>query len=213
MKQNNSSGNALWIILIAIALLAALTLAITRSSDKTEQTGDVERYRIHASEIMRFSKGVEQALGQMRMRGLAENDISFDGAGLPAVYTNPNCADASCRVFDKAGGGVAYRKPGNKYNDGTDWIITGSNDVVGVGSADADLIMILPNIDEGVCLQINRMLSVTPGGPDNDIEFTPYTGSFVAAKDIAGMNGAKAGCADNDGATYNFFYYQILLTR
>ena len=44
--MKNESGNALWFILIAIALLAALTVVVTRSSDTVEQSGDVERQRI-----------------------------------------------------------------------------------------------------------------------------------------------------------------------
>ena len=211
MKNNSASGNALWIILITIALLAALTLAVTRSSDKTEQTGDVERDRVAASEIMRFSQGLSKAIEQMSMRGMSENSLSFVG-GPPGVYTNPNCTDSSCMLFDRAGGGMVYRGPSG-YNDGTGWIITGGNDVTGVGTTAPDLVMILPNVDEGVCAQINRMLSVVPGAADSSIDFTPYTGGFVATADIANMNGAKAGCHNNTGGTYNLFYYLVLLTR
>lgn len=210
--MKTESGNALWIVLLSIVLLTALTLAVTRSSDRTEQTGSVERSRISASEIMRWTKGLEQAVTQMRLRGLPENDVSFEVSFLSG-YSNGNCTGSDCLVFDRAGGGQAYKQPGN-INDGTDWIITGGNAVSGVGTAAADLIIILPNVSEDTCKQINRLTGAPAAPADASVDFTPYTGSFDASPDdIDTVSGAKAACVDNSGGTYDRFYYQVLITR
>lgn len=212
MKRTRDSGNAMWLILIVVVLMALLTMLVSRSSDTTEQSGDVERGRIAASEIMRYAKGIEQAVTRMRLDGTPENDVSFEVSGMPG-YANPNCAgDSSCLVFDR-GGGQSYKAPSSAINDGTNWIVTGNNDVTGVGTAAPDLVLILPNVAGGTCTQINRMLDVAPAGIDSDIDFTPYAGVFTASKDISGMGGKKAGCQDNTGGTYGKFFYQVLIVR
>lgn len=207
------SGNALWFLLLAIVLLSALTMAVTGTSDTTEQSGSVERDRIAASEIMRFSKGVEQAITNMRMRGISENRISFETPDM-AVYANGRCSgDDSCLVFHPNGGNIGYVAPGGSINDGTDWIFTGHNNVEGVGTAAPDLVMILPNIHDGICSQLNRMLDVSPANTDGTIDFTLYTGNFSAAETIQHMSGARAGCQDNEGEDYDKIFYQVLIAR
>jgi len=212
MNRSSESGNALWFLLLAIILIGALTLAVTGSTDSTEQSGDVEHQRVRASDAMRFAKGVEQAVTRMRMRGISENVISFYTGDL-TDHDNTNCTDNSCLVFHPAGGGVAYKAPG-PINDGSAWIITGANNIDGVGTTAADLVMILPNIDPGACAQINRMLGVTPSGATNDIVFSPYLGSFETSPTvITGMTGTKAGCHDSDDEDYGLFFYQVLIER
>ncbi|HOO82886.1 MAG TPA: hypothetical protein PK513_10340, partial [Alphaproteobacteria bacterium] len=91
-------GNVLWFILIAVALLAALTMVLSRSGSTVDQSGDIEQQRVKASQILRTAKSIEAGIQQMRLRGVSENDMSFwhdsngdnteDGSD---TYYNANC--------------------------------------------------------------------------------------------------------------------------
>ena len=77
MQKSNEKGNALWFILVAIVLLTSLTILLTRSGSSVNQSGDFERLQIQASQLLRYAKGVEEAVRTMQTRGISESDISF----------------------------------------------------------------------------------------------------------------------------------------
>lgn len=185
MKQDrpDESGNALWIILLAVALLAALTAMISRSSDTAEQSGDIERYRIDASNIMRYTDGVKEAVSNIQLRGFGENQISFENDFSSSDYTNPNAAGClDCLVYGSAGGGISYKIPDSEWLDPAEsgnthygeWYIPVKVCIPEVGRGDAgcnadsvndeELMIVLPWIKEGLCREINAMLGVTPTG-------------------------------------------------
>lgn len=225
----NQKGNALWFILVGIVLLAALTMLLTRSGDTVTQSADAERLRITASQIMRYAKGIETAIDQMKMRGISESQISFANAITATDYTNAACTTADCKVFDPAGGGQEYRAAPAGVNDGSDWIFTGANNVGTttdpIGSTAArtgnDLILLLANVDQDLCVQINRELDVGTAGtlPQDGtaIATTAFTGTYANALTIIDgasqeLDGKAAGCftatAPNPDVIY--FYYVVL---
>ncbi len=182
-NYNPQSGNALWFILLAVALLAALTATISRSSDTAEQSGNIERYRIDASDIMRHTNGIKEAVNAMRLRGLSENRISFENNFTTADYTNANAAGCSdCLLYGSAGGGASYRVPNSTWLDSAqsgnthygDWYIPVQVCVPEIGRGGAgcgsdttnneELIMVLPWVKAGLCSEINSMLGVTTVG-------------------------------------------------
>lgn len=208
MHQQNSpfrqseSGNAFWFILLAIALLVALTVTITKSGENTEETGQRDRDRIQASDILRQAKSIENAVQNMRMAGIPENDISFENTFV-AGYTNPNCqAGKSCMIFTADGAGLSYKAPPEEWLDGTksgealygDWYFTGTACIPDVGTGAAgcaatasthELIIALPWINESLCAEINRLSGITPASPPPQANnaaytaaFTPFIGSF-----------------------------------
>lgn len=179
-------GNAIWFILLAIALLAALTLAISHFSDTAEQTGNIELDNIQASQILRITKGWDQAVNQMQTHEISANDISFASAGGMAGYANPNCAADNCRFFQTGGGAQTYAAPDTAWLDSINsaaafygqWIFTGKLCVQGVGDiseavgtncntdpAASELAVLLPYVKEGLCIQLNNLLGIpNPGG-------------------------------------------------
>lgn len=217
-SQNTQSGNALWFVMLGIVLLAALTMTITRSSDTVEQSGDFERYQIHATNILRYTKGLEQAIETMRMRGVSENDISFhsdDWGHTDYEHSPPQPSEN--RVFHKNGGGMALRD----IHETSNWVIFGSHKVQDVETARNDLV-IQAEVGRNLCLQINKLLDITnPGGdaPADDIDAADkFVGSFADASgsdiiigdDAAELAGEAAGCR-KDGTSY--YYYHVLIGR
>ncbi|MCC7304828.1 MAG: hypothetical protein IT558_01060 [Alphaproteobacteria bacterium] len=231
MKQED--GNALWFILVAVVLLGILTMVLSRSGTNVEQSGNIEQQRIRASQILRYAKGLQSSIEQMKLRGVSENQISFQNSTTVTNYTNAACNVSDCRVFDVGGGGQEYRAPPAGANDGSEWIFTGANNAgstaypVGTTAARSgnDLIMLLPNADPALCKQINRDLTVGTAGtiPEDasGIDVTAFTGTYDnVLKIIDGdpspleLDGKQAGCFINTlpNPDVTYFYY-VLMAR
>lgn len=225
--MNRESGNALWFILLAVALLAALTVTITRSSDTTEQSGDIERQRIEGSDIMRYAASIQQAVEQMRLRGLSENEISFENSFVSG-YANARCGSDACKVFDVAGGGITFTSASSNVSTQS-WLFTGADSIAGAGedgtgetsSEDNELLVILPGISQGLCGRINTELGIAgiPQDADNADVSTKYTGTFPDGRVIENMGGKKTGCfqgdLDDGGANISgtYYFYHTLIQR
>ena len=54
--RHNERGNVLWFILLAVALLASITIVLSRSGSTVDQSGDIEQVRIKSGQIMRYAK-------------------------------------------------------------------------------------------------------------------------------------------------------------
>ncbi len=216
-------GNALWFILLAVALMAALTVTVSRSTDTAEQSGNIERFRVEASDIMRHSSAVAQATKNMSMQGISENVLSFENDHTATDYSNANCTGTDCLVFGSAGGGVSYRVPAGSWLDSTntgnprygEWEFSGTNSVPNLRSANPELIMYLGYLKRGLCEQINVMLDIPGGIPlDADgFDTTAYQGSFAATATIDNMDDLEAGCFEDDTGDRNYTYYQVLNRR
>ncbi len=232
---DNNSGNALWIILMAIAMLAFLTGIIARSSSSVNQSGSVEQARIKATSLLRFSQSVNTAVQQMMMNGMSENDLDF--LAISGAHNNTNCTATNCEVFHTDGGGIAYQTPAQLMNDTshTDiWHVSTENLVYQFGCDTADngcteLLLLAPNIPLNICLQINKIQNIT--NPSNDaprmldiLEGSAFTGAYSAtvnASSIGGtdvtdeapqVKGKGAGCV-YDVTDDIYYFYQILIPR
>ncbi|PCJ97844.1 MAG: hypothetical protein COA45_09150 [Zetaproteobacteria bacterium] len=230
----NQSGNVLWFILLAVALLAFLTGIISRNTSSVEQTGNVEQARIKATAILRYAKSIETTVQNMLLNGISENDLDF--VAISAAHDNTNCNSSDCEVFNVAGGGLAYRTPAELLSDTTHtdiWHISTENRVYqfgceGTNNRCTELLLLAKNIPQSICLQINKILSITNTGGDApqilDIqEGTAYTGTYSASintSSIGGTNeapevqGKPAGCIHEFGSGQNIYhFYQILIPR
>ncbi len=189
-SSSSQNGNALWFILIGVALLGALTIILSRGGSSVDQSGDFERRSIEASRIMRTVKSYEVAIQQLLQLGCSENSISFwhdsnaDGVeDNNDTYFNPNSpADHSCHVFDVNGGGLTYTDPQEDWIDDIsptpqysgEWFFNGTTCVEGIGTGtnvncnasnqQQELLVFLPYIEYSLCVQLNRMNDVPTVG-------------------------------------------------
>lgn len=222
MTRHNERGNALWFILLAIVLLAGLTVLMSRSSSTTDEAGDFERAQIKASEVMRVAKDFELGTQRLKSQGCSENELNFDYAPAVTGYENTTRADGSCDLFNGNGAGLVWREPPPEMSSST-WFISGENRVEDVGCDSAadrcvDLIVMLPNVSLSGCLRINTLLGVTnpAGAPpaDNDIELaTKFQGTFNDSEEISAteLAGKPSGCFD--AGSGNYVFYHTLIKR
>jgi len=228
------SGNALWFILLAIALLTALTMTISKSSDSTEQSGSIERNRVLASEVLRYARSIELAVNQMRGRGISRDDISFEDPANDTAHVNGNCGSDDCKIFAGDGGGIEYIKPRDSWLDFStyaansyfqDWHATGANVVEGLGNlamnnaGNAEFLIWVGFLKDGVCQEINANAGIGRTIPVNTGDFasTVWTGSFSAGGTIqdggTAIEERKTLCFEDSGTGAfpgaNIFYHVV----
>lgn len=232
----SQSGNALWFILLAVALLGFLTAIVSRTSSSVEQSGSVEQARIKAAALIRYTTSIQAAVQQMTINGgVSENDLDFKALGGP--YDNPACTEDRCDVFSMEGGGISYRPaaevlvaPGFTGA----WVVSGSNRIGEQGCDTADvrcneLLLLLPGVPEQTCLQVNALQDVdnpSEAPPrQNGVLLTPaFSGTFSAVNPniIGGSNatnessqlkGKSTGCLYDFGAGNHTVFYQVLIAR
>ncbi len=237
LQAHPESGNVIWLILIAIALLGFLTAMITKSGSSVNQTGSFEQNRVKAAALIRYGKSVQNAVTQMILNGVSENDLDFDA--INASYNNANCPDETCEVFNVAGGGIPYKSAAtiiNIPNYSRDWEVVIGNSLYGFGCDDNDiscteLLMLASEISKDMCLAINNILGIdNPNGDaprQQDItQGTHYTGSFstIATINVLGgtdatnespqVFGKEAGCIYEFGSSQNkYHFFQLLVVR
>ncbi len=227
-KRNNERGNVLFIILIAIALLASLSYAITHSS-RGGDTFNSERTGLAADEIIAYGNTLSTAVGQLRLRGCTTSQISFEN-NIATIYTNGSApSDNSCHIFHPDGGGMTYQNTNSSslIASGTGIYFDGSMEIEDIGTtcaatACSDLVFYVRDLKENICIEINNKLSITnPSGVpplDDGTDFDPFIGTYsydLSLGDTVGsaaITGAKSACLqENGGSTYNF--YRVLIAR
>lgn len=246
MKQtsfNAQTGNILILLLIAIALLAGLSMMVMRSGVLDADAVAPEQAKITAAQVMERARNVEQAVKNLLANGCSEQTLNFENP-IVAGYANGNApADDSCDVFKPAGGGLLWPDIPAQASTSGNWLIIADNAVGGLTQTDdgtcssagcIDPMIMLPNVPEAVCQQINILAGVTTGltAPPVDAGNVNAAQKWVAmdALDAASagtplldagnvLKGRPTGCFDPtnvDGVGAGagvYYFYHVLVTR
>lgn len=125
--MKSDAGNALFLILIAVALFAALSYAIT-SSGRGSGDIDKEQASIAAAQIVQYGDAIYRAIQKMKIiNGCSDYDISFyldTEPDLTFYQHTPETRD-ECKVFHPDGGGVAYQDLLDQLPNMINWSGTG----------------------------------------------------------------------------------------
>lgn len=227
--RRGESGNVLFIILIAVALLASLSYAVTQSTRGGTDAFTKERNALMSDEIISYGNTLANAVGQLRLRGCSTNQISFEN-NISALYANGSApSDNTCHVFHPEGGGMTYQLTDPKAitDGGTGIYFDGSMEIEDIGrtcgaAACSDLTFYVRDLKQGTCIQLNNKLSVTNPSDippvDNDVDFDPFTGAYTYDLTLgdtvtsATIAGRKSACVqESSGSTYTF--YRVLIAR
>lgn len=215
--SSTERGNAIIFILLAIALLAALTFAVGRMSSKTSGNLSKEQARISAEQIMRTAQTYEGAIQKIiNVNRCSENEINLDNTLTSVSYDNTDApTDGRCDIFNVAGAGLKYTAPEEKFLDSSnsaknqygEWVWNADQCLLGLGTGDttctdnssAELLMLLPHIREEICLEINNLNGVTnpivagsPTPPTDDQSGAGFTGTFTTSNGILGQGTSNA---------------------
>lgn len=214
--RKNEHGNALFLILIAVALFAALSYAVT-SSGRGSGSISSEQRMISAAQVTQFGASIRTTVIRMVLTGSAPASIGFDTTSPVGVN----------EVFAKEGGGAIYQAtPANIGANGvaTMWEFadlsspTDGYYVADVGTntdvTGREAIAYIKDITETLCLQINKGLGLPDViGNSNEINFSSPVNSYSPGDSVFdGAPGQPFACIV-DGAAGYYYYYHVLIEQ
>lgn len=200
MRMYTQRGNALFLILIAVALFAALAYAITQTSSGGSNNIDRETAKIEVARLiqeMTYYRSTHQKIMLLNNNNIDYGTLNW-GIPTPACTSGPECfwaPDGGNMVFD-----------GRTFNFAIWYYPASSIGVSGLGTAaDEPIITFAPAADEilgssTACTEFNNAIA-------EGVDFSSGTFDLLGSGDILNTSGAYAGCIPN-GAS-NMFYYAI----
>lgn len=192
-----AKGNALFLILIAVALFAALSYAVTQSG-RGGAGIDAEQAQIEASQILQYATALKTATDRLKIiNGCSKQEFSFENATVPG-YTNAGApTDKSCHIFDQNGGGLSLADISEKALDSAYSahslygypFFSSRNHVASVpaltalGQSKHDLVVYFQFIKKEVCQALNNLLFDTPRTDDpphdrHQYHLVKFTGDY-----------------------------------
>lgn len=217
-------GNALFLILLGIVLLGALTHAVTASMRGGGKDASPERISTDLSEVQQYATLLSDTIQELKISNdCLETQINFDNSVVPS-YTNPDApSDNSCDIFSSAGGPIPWQEPPGyifpKADTGfwrTSYAFTGQVAIPNLGTGKADLLLTMEVKDAAQCAAINQSIDGSAATPLVSYCFEPFYGVY---DNTAGCNiqtwtnvGGKSQYCVSAGSN-QYYYYNVLLVR
>lgn len=228
----SQSGNALFYILIAVALLGALSFAVSNSGRGSAQQISDDKARLYATEIIEYADAMAIGVAQLRLRGTPLESLCFDHARWGnADYNHAGCGDNRNHLFHPDGAALGWANaPAEAMDDAATpdnlWHIYSDNEVQNVGTTvgapeGAELLLMVDELSLPICRQINGLLGVTDRSAappiDTDYGTTPFAGVFGYNANIgdedAALAGKTAACFQKTANPAKYAFYKVLGVR
>lgn len=175
-----SKGNALFIVLITVALFAALSYAVSSTFRGGTSTITDEQARISAGELLRSMQSIKEGYQYLwTQKNCPMDEISFKREG-KEISTEDYDADSptgdfTCHIFHPEGAGVAYPENLEQYQNKAMAVAAGNEAHLGkfhfvyarnasthtvenVGTDDPDHMIHLNFVNDNICMALNRLL-------------------------------------------------------
>jgi hypothetical protein len=226
--RSSEKGNVLFLILIAVALFAALSYAVTQSTRSGGGDASKETNLVNAAGITQYPASIKTAITRMIVSNSIDPvDLLFD---TPADFTT-NLTTAllqSQAVFYPTGGGATFvDAPASvmQNNQPGVWNFNSENRVTNIGTTeaalattDADIIAFLTGVKKAVCDSIHGRLGIALVYPD--IPTVDVATSMDSANTGIGANGDTITSTELDGQPQGCFtqgttyvYYHVVVER
>lgn len=238
MKKNFKAqeGNVLFLILIAVALFAALSYAVTQSS-RGGNNASKETNLLNSAQITQYPTQVRTAVLRMMIDGNDPANLKFNTpADFASLSTN---GIKGLGVFHPEGGEAVYQEPtsglvSTAVNSDERWFFNGNYEITNIGLPGVgEIIAYLPGISQAMCTKLNEEYGVTGipefgsdvlGGAVTDVDISQGDGTDSVASaaydtalgDVdfpAALAGQPFGCFENNSGTGVYVYYHVLVER
>lgn len=234
-KYNTQSGNVLFLILIAVALFAALSYAVTQSTRSGGGSAGRETSLLNSASMTQYPAGLRTSLIRMVLNGTSVDNLEFNP---PSDFANLSANNVG--VFHPEGGGGVYQNaPGELMAGGNlgTWIFNAHWSIPDIGTVTAgdgnDIIAFLPGVTRDVCESINDRVNIDTSGcatavgdiPDiltasdggnitqfmDDSYSIPSSSEVLQGEGCTAFSGQPTGCfTDTDNANRHVFYSTLL---
>ena len=233
IPYSSQNGNVLFLILIAVALFAALSYAVTSSSRSGGSDASKETDQTNIAALIQFPASLRTGITRLMLsRNMALADIDFslpsDVAGLPQQFKDHNIfnPEISSVVFQDIPAGLKDSAASGSY-----WIINSNNEVKSIGKTSSpapndtptvEVIAFARGIKQSACQRINQSLNIT-GIPI--VTMLDHTNPQIYGEGLMGAGGGGSlgseasssaleakdqGCFEYSG---EYSYYSVLVER
>ena len=219
-NSNAQRGNVMIIVLMGIVLFAALAFVVARGMRSETTTAMSQRQaELSAVDILDYAQRLERGVTKLRQKGVSESDLDFSN-GFVSGYDHAAPQPDDHKIFNGAGGGVAYLNPASGVNDGSPWLFPGGTCIVNVGTGGAgcnsdgvnneELLAVLPNVRQNICDEINKRLNIAAMPSGGTLSTSKFVGVFGDDSSPNGVDGLDSACITYGG---NYYFYYVLLAR
>lgn len=242
VSRQGERGNVLFLILIAVALFAALSYAVTQSTRSGGGSTEREQSILSGASMTQHPTALRTSIIRMILGGVDVAELLFDS---PADFgTLPTDEQG---VFHPDGGGAVYQLAPADLMDGStqgSWFYNGLWQISQIGRDGAggnEIIAFLPGVTQGVCRQITEefafdltncnttitgIVDLDTALTDTNIRLDQVVGGVAfpagaAQESLQGLDGGgtcaaftaqPSGCF-NDTTNSEFVFYSVLLER
>ncbi len=209
--RERESGNALFLILIAVTLFAALSYAVTQSGRGGSHVASNESNLITSSQITQYPAGIRTGITRMLIRGASVSSLDFS-APSDSTYED----DPVNEVFHPSGGGVMYQNiiPDTVTNiDDAEWAFSNDTTITYMATSEPDVVAMLTYVKEAVCAKINESVTGDPAIPDSGLGLSSL---IQGGQTLTGENidGQPFLCVSTDnGGNKVYVYYHVLVEQ
>lgn len=226
-ERTAERGNVLFLILIAVALFAALSYAVTQSTRSGGGDASRETTLVNSSTITQYPASIKTAIVRMLVsNGVTVDQLVFDS---PSNYGGFTTVQQAQEVFHPTGGGAAYTlAPASVMASATPgtWTFNAANQIYNIGqdggtTAGQDIVAFLSGVSQGICERIHTQLGLGAIPTETGIVMTndkmltaPGTATIpsYSASAVIGnsggsvLNGQPQGCFQQPGGTYHYYH-------
>ena len=229
-------GNVLFLILIAVALFAALSYAVTQSS-RGGNNASKETNILNSAQITQYPTQIRTAVLRMMIDGNDPANLLFN---TPADFTTLSTNGTSnLGVFHPNGGEAVYQQPASglvstTVNSDQRWYFNANYEIGNIGLPSVgEIVAFLPGISSAMCTKLNEEYGITGipefgadvlGGATTDADISKGEGTDSVASaaydtDLghidfpSDLDGQPFGCFENNSGTGIYVYYHVLVER
>ena len=158
MQYQEQRGNVIFMILLAVVMIGYLTVAVMNSGTSDSVQVDDEIFAVKASQIRGYFGTLERGVNYMLQNGASPSQIRFAHPRADNDYGDLSSApDVTVQMFAPEGGGAPYRRAPSDITEGEAWEFYGTSAAPAVGSGEADLMVVLPNVRADFCAYFNQI--------------------------------------------------------
>lgn len=218
-RPDTSAGNALIYVLLALALLAGLTMVISRGASTGGDDLTAERAELATTRMTAYAGSAKSVIDQMMMSGSNVTNLNFARPNQTSFDTGTNIH----KVYHPSGGGLSMSEASSDMfitaNDAPlpGWYFSNEMNVEWTPTTANDIVLVAYRIHRNVCENINKKITgstaipALPGGMAS--VFLPAAdgggGSDLSAATCADCEGYPSMCVSNNTQDA-YSYYNII---
>ena len=218
-------GNVLFLILITVVLFAALSYAVTQSSQTGVGSNDTGAGEVNAAQLNQFPNFVRAQTMRMMMRRIEVTDLEFNP---PSEFGALTSTDVG--VFHPSFGTNYVNAPASVMASGGQgqWAFNMNFEIESIGTSQAgnfggnDLIAFLPGVTASACLRVNELLTISAIPTINDASYlseaeenmdntyaTPVSETVIGTGTLAALEAEPFGCFQETVSGEYIYYFSI----